>query len=228
MSRFDPKLLEGGLFSHLSVQQIEKIEAISSLKCYESGEIIFYEGDESRHFHLLLEGEASIFKTSASTETIVVHRFRAPSLIAEVATLKQVPFPASAEAVGTAAVLKIERERFLSLLREDPSLSITMIASLTQKIGALEASLQRHSAPNASAKVARLILEDADAFRRLKGIEIAALLAITPETLSRTLKKFKTLSLISYQEDRRLFVDDPRTLQGIADNNFPLRESLIK
>ena len=105
----------------------------------------------------------------------------APSLIAEVATLTQVPFPASAEAIGTATVLKIERERFLSLLREDPSLSITMIASLTQKIGALEASLQRHSAPNASAKVARLLLEDSDAFRRLKGIERRSALAITPK-----------------------------------------------
>ncbi len=228
MSRFDPSLLQGGIFSHLSPQQIEMIETISSLKCYDNGEIIFYEGDESRHFHLLLEGEASVFKTSASTETIVVHRFRAPSLIAEVATLKQVPFPASAETIGTATVLKIERERFLSLLREDPSLSITMIASLTQKIGALEASLQRHSAPNASAKVARLLLEDSDAFRRLKGIEIAALLAITPETLSRTLKKFKTLSLISYQKDKRLFIENADALQGIADNNFPLRESLIK
>lgn len=228
MNRLTPNLLHGGFFSHLSDSQLEKIERISILKEYTEGEILFYEGDESRYFHLLVEGEVSVFKSSASTETIVVHRFRAPSLIAEVATLKQIPYPASAECTRLCKVLKIERAPFLLLLQEDPSFSIAIIASLTQKIGALEASLQRHSAPNAMTKVARLVQDDAVSFERLKGVEIAQLLGITPETLSRTIKKLKQLSVITQTKGKKIDILDLDKLKAIADNNFPLRESVIE
>jgi CRP/FNR family transcriptional regulator len=95
-------------------------------------------------------------------------------------------------------ILKISRDPFLALLQNDPSLSIALITSLTQKISALELSLQRHSAPNAVAKVARLIRDDSGAFHRLKGIDIARLLGITPETLSRMIKKLKAEGIITF------------------------------
>jgi len=185
------------IFSHLSAKQRAQIAQIGIIRHYGLNEIIFYEGDESRYFHFLIEGEVSIYKTSASTETILIHRFRAPSLIAEVATLKQVPYPASCESTQPSVILKISRDPFLELLKNDPSLSIAFISSLTQKISALERSLQRHSAPNAMSKVARLIRDDKDLFVRLKGIEIARLIGITPETLSRMIKKLKTQRIIT-------------------------------
>lgn len=185
-----------GIFSHLTPYQRKQIEEIGIIRHYDEGEIIFYEGDQSDYFHFLIEGEVAIFKSTASTDTMLIHRFRAPSLIAEVATLKQIPYPASCEAVHSSAVLKISCDPFLKLLQNDPSLSIALISSLTQKISALELSLQRHSAPNAMAKVARLIRDDIKIFHRLKGIEIARLLGITPETLSRMIKKLKSEGII--------------------------------
>lgn len=156
-------------------------------------------------------------------ETIVVHRFRAPSLIAEAAALKQIPYPASAECTRSSTVIQIERDPFLALLAHDPSLSIAFISSLTQKISALEASLQRHSSPNAMAKVARLILDENELFERLKGIEIAELLGITPETLSRTLKKLRNHSLITLRKPKGIVIEDHKRLRAVADNNFLLR-----
>jgi CRP/FNR family transcriptional regulator len=186
-----------GIFIHLTPQQRRQIEQIGIIRHYNEGEIVFYEGDESRYFHFLIEGEVSIFKTAASTETILIHRFRAPSLIAEAATLKHIPYPASCESLHSSIILKISSEPFLKLLQNDPSLSIALISSLTQKISALELSLQRYSAPNAMAKVARLIREERNVFQRLKGVDIARLIGITPETLSRMVKKLKSEGVIS-------------------------------
>ena len=199
--------LEGiSLFSHLSPTQRSQIEAIGLLRHYAAGEILFYEGDESSYFHFLLAGEVNIFKISAAHETMLIHRFNAPSLIAEVATLKQIPYPASCEALKESTVLKISRNPFLELLQNDPSLSIALISSLTQKIGALESSLQRHSAPNAMAKVARLIRDDPTIFNRLKGIDIARMLGITPETLSRMIKKLKSEGIITHSKREGLIL----------------------
>lgn len=222
-SAINPLYRQTGLFSHLNPVQLRSIEQISSVRHFGIGEILFYEGEESRFFHLLVEGEVSVFKSSAATETIIVHRFRAPSLIAEVAALKQIPYPASAECTRPSAVLLIERDPFLTLLRDDPSLSITLISSLMQKISVLESALQRHSAPNAMAKVARMVLSEIELFERLKGIEIAEMLGITPETLSRTLKKFRDHALITLKKPKGVIITDRVKLQSIADNNFHLR-----
>lgn len=201
------------LFSHLSDTQRSQIKQIGIMRHYEAGEILFYEGDESNYFYFLIEGEAAVFKSSSSNETMLIHRFHSPSLIAEVATLKQIPFPASCEATQKSTILKISRDPFLHLLQHDPSLSIALISSLTQKIGALENSLQRHSAPNALAKVARLIRDDPKVFIRLKGIEIAPLIGITPETLSRMVKKLKSEGIIRASKDEGITLLLPDRLE---------------
>ncbi|MDD5717903.1 MAG: Crp/Fnr family transcriptional regulator [Sulfuricurvum sp.] len=190
------------IFSHLSGAQRAQIESISFLRLFHEGEIIFYEGEESHYFHFLIEGDVSVYKSSASTETIVIHHFRAPSLIAEIATLKKIPYPATCECIHPASVLKIMRDPFIQLLQNDPSLSLAMISSLSQKISALELSLERHSAPNAMAKVARLIRDDPHLFQRLKGIEISKMVGITPETLSRMLHKLKSEGIITLSKTK--------------------------
>jgi CRP/FNR family transcriptional regulator len=202
------------LFSHLSDTQRSQIKQIAIMRHYAAGEILFYEGDESHYFYFLIEGEAAVFKSSASNETMLIHRFRAPSLIAEVATLKQIPFPASCEATQKSTILKISRDPFLNLLQQDPSLSIALISSLTQKIGALENSLQRHTAPNALAKVSRLVRDDPEIFKRLKGIEIARLLSITPETLYRMIKKLKSEGIITQVKKEGLILLVPDALES--------------
>lgn len=223
-----PVLQEIEFFSHLTSEQLHQIEQISTIKRFEEGEIVFYEGEESRYFHLLIHGEISIIKSSALTDTIAIHRFRAPSLIAEMATLKQIPYPASAKCMQNSTVLKISRHPFLELLRKDPALSIALISSLTQKISALELSLQRHSAPNAMVKVARLLRDDLDIFTQLKAIDIAHLIGITPETLSRMLRKFKQDGIISPIHPRGYAINDPVKLYSLSDNNFPFRDSVIQ
>lgn len=195
-----------GIFTHLSPKQRLEIEQIGIIRHYSEGEIVFYEGDDSRYFHFLIEGEVSVFKSSAVAETMLIHRFRAPSLIAEVATLKQVPYPASCECMQPSIILKISRDPFLELLKNDPSLSIALISSLTQKISALELSLQRHSAPNAISKVSRLIRDDKNVFLRLKGIDIARLIGITPETLSRMIKKLKAEGIITVSKSEGITI----------------------
>lgn len=201
------------LFSHLNPQQLKSLSQISITRTLDAGEILFYEGEKSGYFHLLLKGEVSVYKTSAADESIMVHRFHAPSLIAEVATLKQIPYPASAECVTPVEILKIDREAFLKLLHDDAGLSISLIASLTQKIGVLELALKRHGAPNAMAKVAQLIRDEHDIFAQRKGIEIAHMLGITPETLSRMIKKLKTEGIIGGNGIKSLTLINPEGLE---------------
>jgi CRP-like cAMP-binding protein len=186
------------IFSHLSPAQLKKLENISIIRHYESNEIIFYQGDASEYFHFLLQGDVSVYKSNA-TETLEVHRFRAPSMIAEVATLKSLPFPASAETLTACTILKIAKVPFVDILHNDAGLSIAMMTSLMNKIGTLERAIENLSAPDTMSKIVRLMMEQPHLFSELKGTQIAKKLSITPETLSRNLTKLKKEKLISHQ-----------------------------
>jgi len=208
------KLRDLYLFAHLSNEQLSAINSIGLFRNYNDKEIIFYEGDESNYFHLLSKGHVNIFKMTSNDEMLIMHRFSAPSLFAERATLKAMPFPATAQAIGETEVFKLQREPFLKFLREDPDLSILMISSLSDKLSALEYTINLHTAPNVMAKVIKLILNDESVFNRLKNIEIARILNITPETLSRTMAKLKKTDVI-----------EPKSSKGFCIKN---RDQLLE
>lgn len=202
------------IFAHLSPTQLQRLEAISLCRQYDEGEIIFYQGDRSEYFHFLLEGDVSVYKSNEAG-TLEVHRFRGPSMFAESASLQAIPFPASAEALSSCIILKLHRDPFLKLLHDDAGLSIALIASLTKKINSLQRVNDQLSAPDSLAKIARLMMDRPEVFRDLKGIEIAKIAGITPETLSRILTKLKKEGLISYKPRHEFTILNPTHLQGL-------------
>ena len=197
------------IFAHLTAPQLQRLEAISLYRHYEQGEIIFYQGDQSEYFHFLLEGDVSVYKSNEAG-ILEVHRFRGPSMFAESATLQAIPFPASAEALSSCTILKLPRDPFLKLLHDDAGLSIALIASLTKKINSLQRANDQLRAPDALTKIVRLMMDRPEVFRNLKGIEIAKIAGLTPETLSRILTKLKKENLILFK---------PRQIFEILDLN---------
>lgn len=200
------------IFSHLSSAQFQRLESISLLRNYDAGQIIFYQGDKSEYFHLVLEGDVSVYKSN-ETGTLEVHRFRGPSMFAESATFQAIPFPASAEALSSCSILKLPRDPFLKLLHDDAGLSIALIASLTQKINSLQRANDQLRAPDAFTKIVRLMLDRPDIFQSLKGIEIAKIAGITPETLSRILTKLQKENIISFKPRKIFEILDMNTLK---------------
>ncbi len=191
------------IFSHLSPDQIKRLDAASICRNYNSNEIIFYQGDQSDYFHFLIEGEVSLSKSN-DYGTFEVHRIKAPSMFAESPTLQGVAFPATSETLTACRIIKLHRDAFLTLLHEDTGLSIALITSLANKITSLQRLNDQLSAPDAYSKIVRLMMDRPDIFSTLKGIEIAKIAGIAPETLSRIMTRFKKENLIAFKP-RRIF-----------------------
>ncbi len=79
-------------------------------------------------------------------------------------------------------------------------MSFKIQVSLIKKIKNLEYLISRHLVLDAKQRVAQYICDYTDGFFSTKNIEIAEILNITPETLSRLLKVFKDENLISIKE----------------------------
>lgn len=200
------------IFAHLTSSQLQQLEAISLFRHYASGEIIFYQGDQSEYFHFLLEGDVSLYKSN-DTGILEVHRFSRGSMFAEAATIQGIPFPATAEAISACTILKLPRDPFLKLLHQDAGLSIALITSLSQKITSLQRLNDQLSAPNSFSKIVRLMIDKPTIFTSLKGVEIAKIAGIAPETLSRILSKFKKENLILFKARQTFEILDMHGLQ---------------
>ena len=183
------------LFSSLSDSEILELEKISFEKKFSDKDIIFMEGDNSEYLYLLLEGTVDMVKCGAKFGEFHLHYIEAPSMIAELPTSERFPFPASAKAVGDVKVIKINFNEFTKMLAK-PEISYAFIKSLLQKMKILEGFIQKELNLDAHEKVIALLSENPSIFATTKHIEIAKMLNITPETLSRALKKLKNTEVI--------------------------------
>ena len=190
------KLRNFYLFKKLSDSLFNRLTSIAQKRSFKKGNILFFEGERPKHLILLTKGAVQIYKTDPKGNKIILHTFFPTSLIAEIANFENMPYPATAEFVTDGEALLIDYEAFEREFLKDPEVSFAIIRSLTDKIRYLEDVITSNLVLNSTARVAKFIYEHEDEFITLKKSEIAYTLNITPETLSRILKKFKALKLI--------------------------------
>jgi len=208
------KLRKLKLFQMLDDSDIERLANISSIKRLSRDNILFFEGEQPKYFYLLLEGHLKLYKTDLKGNEIVIHYFTQPSLIAEMAALENMNFPATAVATrDEVEVLLIDKEKFSKILKEDARFSFHFIKSITLKVKHLELVINRNMVYDAMTKVCSFISENPKYMQSAKNKEIANFLNMAPETLSRILSKLRKLEII----DKQNVVLDDDKLKAILE-----------
>jgi len=212
------RLKDVHLFSKLSPENIENIRSRTLLKPYPKGGIVFYEEDTGEHIYVLLEGTVKLYKTSPKGTQIQINRFVAPALIGEYVCFEEAPFPATCEFVTDGKIAMIPRHFIIENL-SSVEFALEMIKSLTTKILVLSSLIHKETIFSSEAKVAKILMEKPEIFKKLKYNEIASILNITPETLSRILKKFKEENLIVGLKAGNIRVLDSEALDYVIETN---------
>lgn len=183
------------LFKGLNKEDILKIKNFSYIKEFKKDEIVFYEGEKPIYLHLLLKGEARVFKVDKNGNELIIHTFKEGNLIAEKANLQNIPFPANCAMNSNGVILKIEFEKFKNFLKKG-DVCFYIMSSLLEKMDYLDNLIHTNLILDTKTKIAKFIYENPELFERLKQHNIASLLNIKPETLSRKLKEFKELGIV--------------------------------
>jgi CRP/FNR family transcriptional regulator len=194
------KLRKIEIFQALSDRDLEKIIAISVVKKLSRENVLFYEGEMPKYFYALLQGYVKFYKTDLKGHEIVLHFFTKPVMMAEMPSLENISFRATSIAMrDNTEILLIDRERFIELLHEENDFSFYIIKSLTQKIRELEVAINRNLIYDAITKVCSFIVENPTDLETRKHLEIALILNMAQETLSRVLRKLKKLNILDKQ-----------------------------
>jgi len=183
------------LFKNLSNEDINEIKKFTLIKKLKKDEVVFFEKESPSYLHFLVEGVAKVYKIDNKGNELIIHKFYAPSLIAELANFENIPYPANCRMESDGVILKIEFEKFKKFMQKG-DVCMQIMSSLLKKMKYLDSVIQNNLIFDTSTKIAKFIYENPEAFENLKQHSIASLLNIKPETLSRKLKKFKELGII--------------------------------
>ncbi|MFA6760382.1 MAG: Crp/Fnr family transcriptional regulator [Sulfuricurvum sp.] len=184
------------LFENVDDDTIKKIEQFTTIQRVAKESILFYEGEEPKFLYLLTKGVIKLYKTSSNHKEIVLKYFQDNELIGEVANFENMPYPATAKAYSDIEVLKIDFDKLKGIILNDPNLSFNIQRSLIKKIKNLENIISTNLVLDSKQRVAKYIYDHSDDFFATKNIEIAEILGVSPETLSRTLKFFKDSGIV--------------------------------
>lgn len=183
-------------FQNMHDNDLEKLISFSILENYEKDNIVFFQGEDSKHMHILIEGSIRIYKSKPSGGEVQLMRATAIASVAELACFERIPYPASCATTSSAKILKIPFETFEREFLSNSKISFGMIKSLSLKLRSLSSLIERELTLSSEQKVAKFIVENQERIDKVKQVEIAAELNITPETLSRMLKKLYKQELI--------------------------------
>jgi len=203
----DELLRELYLFSSLNNKEINELLQLSMLKEFKKGSILFFEGEKPKSLAILIDGILKIYKTDQKGNKVVLHRFYPVDIVAELVNLEHMSYPATAEFETDGKVLMINYGAFEDKFLKNPDVSFALIKSLSKKIKYLEKVISTNLTLDSTARVAKFICELGTDRVKLKKNVIASELNITPETLSRILKKFSTLQFIKKEKDEIVILD---------------------
>ncbi len=200
------KIKEIPLFSKLNDESIKKLEYISYFKKFNAGEILFYEGEKPGILHVLVDGVLRLYKTDTKGHEIYIHQFTPTSLVGELANFENMRYPATAKFITKGEVLKIDFEKLEKDFFKNPEICMEIIKSLTKKVKILSNVIHQEMILTSEAKIAKFIVEHPDIFKKIKNIQIAAILNVSPETLSRIITKLKKEKYISIDKEHNITI----------------------
>jgi HEAT repeat protein len=130
------------LFAHMSLEQLEAIDALLREGHYVQGETIVREGDPGDELLVILEGEVDFSKRAAGGGDLQLGTFRAGSWFGEMAVLSGAPRSATAVARTPARILSLRGDRLKELVLEMPELAFEIFRELAERLRAADRRLE--------------------------------------------------------------------------------------
>jgi CRP-like cAMP-binding protein len=222
----DNPLSSTAVFSALGPDDLDRVASIAATKRFAKGEQLFAEGDEALGFFLVVSGKIRVYKLSRDGKEQTLHLIGPGGSFAEGALFDETTYPASAEALSDSEVVFLPRAEFVALCRRRPDLSLAMLQSLSRYLRRLTVVIEDIALRSAPSRLAafvvsqvvgsRLPLSDGVAFDLdIKKSELASLLGIAPETLSRAIASLESKGAIRVS-DYRFEVTNVAALQDAA------------
>jgi CRP/FNR family transcriptional regulator, cyclic AMP receptor protein len=215
-----------GWFCSLGSAVLADLELVTSTISLPAEATLFTQGEDARCLYLICSGYLKLTAGRAQDRQMIVRVAGPGSMLGLYAALSHGVYEVSAESLTPAQLRPIERERFLTFLRNHKEAQMRAVQCICQEYRfALQDACRISLAETVAGRLGRLLLELAHqigehvngGFRfplLLTHEEMASMACTTRETVTRTLGQFRKDGTISI-EDSVITLHQPDRLQNL-------------
>lgn len=120
-------------FSDIEPAKLKLLAFMSQRVGFDDGKTIFRQGDPGDAAYLIIDGEADVV-LEGPAGPITVATLGANDIVGEMAILSGAPRNATVRAKGRLTALKIAKEPFLRMVREFPSMAVSIMLELAHRL----------------------------------------------------------------------------------------------
>lgn len=190
---------------------------ICTIKTFENDEIVYYQGEYPNALMFLISGYMGAYHIDDNYKSTFFHIFTANKFVGEAFTLRQTPYQVNVKSFGLSKVVFIDFVKFKKLFFENPQILQNIILSLAFKLDNYFNFVNREKHNGIFGKICIFILNHEELFGLIKQKEIAFILNISPQILSRYLKKLKENIIIDANDGYWRVLDREKLKNFIKD-----------
>ncbi len=196
--------------SHDNERLLEKLTQYNgkiSERSYAPGTHIFTAGDKPQGIYYVNEGLVKVIRESEDGKQVLAHILGRNEFMGLVSLVRRSSYFSTAVAIKRAKVQFIPKHVFLKLLQTDIEFANAVVRALCEQLSSSRDRMAHLLTKSAKQRLAALLLSlelayDEDeryqnALIRLSRKDIAAIIAVAPETISRYLAEFKAKGFIT-------------------------------
>jgi len=214
------ELRRAPLLAQLTAAELARVCARATIVRLRAGEWLFRQDDPATRFYFVRDGQMRLFRLSADGEEKIVEIIGPAQTFAEATLFMGTGYPVCAAALEPCVLIGLDAADFAAMLRDSPSTCFALLASLSQRLHALIAEIDRLTLHSASERVASWLLEQLPPGAYALTLQVpkatlAARLSIKPETWSRIARRLSARGLIRVTGNR-IDILDVAALRALA------------
>jgi len=213
------------LFVNAPERAIEIVDSVVQLRNYESGSIIFQEGDVGEALYIIKSGLVKLSKVDLGGYEKTLAILQPPEFFGEMALLGPEMRSASAMSLSKVSAYLLFKDDFSKLIEQYPAISLNLTTTLAKRLKTMDDEAQVLSYKDAQGRVAFVLLrlyrggvvnirETGGALVKLTHQDIANLAGTSRETVTRALKVLEREGVIS-TKPKEVIIEDVQGLEEI-------------
>ena len=208
-------------FSGLSTAELDSIKEHIYERSAENGDLILLEDEPADAMYFVASGVVKVFKTSSEGKEQILSFVRPGESFNDVPLFDGGPNLGSVQAIGPVTLYGLRTGDLENILRSSPQIALNVIRVLSGQVRRLVELVEDLSFRHVIARVAKILLENAEDGTgpkpKLTQQEMAAIAGTAREMVGRSLKSLEDEGAIRLDR-HRIVITDKEALREMAES----------
>ena len=212
------------MFENLNDEELLDIVNMINHKEYIKGDIIFSEGNIANTLYSVNEGKIKLYRYTKDGKEQILHILSEGDFFGELDLIKPSTYRFNAKAIVDAKVCTLTKDELKDAMMRKPEIGIKLLETVRERLSKVEDLVQNLATKDVDSRMAYLItdlmtsygenIEDSISIKLpISRGDMANYIGVTPETISRKLKKFEDEKIIKIVGTKNIIILDEKKLK---------------